>query len=129
MLRYNPRTDLDPIAKKAIRCSVRQAMRQNEQMEAKEYSDWVQDISLHLLEKEEYYDPRRSRWATFCSMVARQYISRELQRRARRPFVQSLDETQYDDQGKPFCECEYVEPRQPWCNGAEASGLKLRGSC
>lgn len=89
MLRKQP--IVDEAALRAIRCTVNQAIRRG-WFGKDESPDLIHDIVIQLLEKKDCFDPTRSAWATFCTLVARNYLATEARRRRKRAPVDSLDE-------------------------------------
>lgn len=105
--------EIDDVAIRAIRCTVRFHIKRQTIHET-DFDDLVQDVALHLIEKIEYFDSARASWSTYCSLIAKNYLSRELQRRKRRPSIGSLSEKQYDEHGRVFYEEERVEIRHSY---------------
>ena len=87
---------IDGIAIKAIRCTVRRAIRRG-WFRRNEFDDLVQDVAVHALEKIDCYDPMRSKWSTFCALVARNYLATEAKRRRRHDHVESIHQTMEGD--------------------------------
>ena len=82
MLFRTPVPSLDEVALKAIRCTVKQWVRSG-RIARCDADDLEQDIAIHLLDKRNYFDPARASWSTFCSMIANNYLSRNVKRSER----------------------------------------------
>lgn len=104
---------LDEVALKVIRYKVRQAIKYG-RFRTQNQDDLVHDVWIHLQKKRKHFNPERASWPTFCSMIARQYLSREIKRRirersTRKSRMESLSEKKYDECGKAYYEEERVE--------------------
>ena len=130
MLFKVPEPSLDEVALKAIHYKVRLFVKYG-QLREHELEDLVQDIWIHLQKKQKHFDPQRSSWSTFCALVARHYLSRELKRRvqkrrARRRRLESLSEKKYDERGKAYYEEDRVELQHSYESVEEVTRCEQR---
>ena len=65
---------VDEIALRAIRCTVRQTI-QRGWFRKDEFKDLIHDVVVQLLQKLDGFDPSRSSWPTFCTLIARNYLA------------------------------------------------------
>ena len=93
MLRCLPEPLVDDIALRAIRCTIKKAIGRGWFRPA-EFEDLIQDAIVQLLQKMDHFDPCRSSWPTFCSLITTNYLSSTHSRRCRRAPVDSLPEQQ-----------------------------------
>lgn len=91
MLRCYPDPLVDESALRAIRCTVRKAIRRG-WFSKDDFEDLVQDIVVQLLNKLDCFDPCRASWATFCSLVAKSTLSRIRRCQRNKTNVESLDD-------------------------------------
>lgn len=82
---------VDEIAIRAIRCTVNLAIRRGWFVKD-EFRDLIHDVVIQLLQKKDCFDPTRSSWSTFCTLVARNFLASEVRRRRNRVPLDSLDE-------------------------------------
>ena len=114
---------VDETSLKAIRCAVRQVIRRG-WFRKDEFKDLVQDVVVELLQKLDGFDPSRSSWSTYCTLIARNYLARRAKRQGDRPQVDSLqdpvdrdDETPAEDaiedrHGTGRCGCQMRTERE-----------------
>lgn len=136
---------IDEIAIKAIRCNIRRAIGRG-WFQRYEFDDLLQDVAVHLLEKIDCYDPTRSKWSTFCTLVTRNYLASEAKRRRRLKHVDSIHQTMEGDDcrldeaienrhtpGRFFCETrteyELLEIREYVHHLVERLPDELGGTC
>ena len=93
MLHACPEPLVDDIALRAIRCTVKKAIRRGLFRPA-EFEDLIQDAIVQLLQKMEHFDPCRSSWPTFCSLITNNFLSTARSRNSRRARVDSLPDQQ-----------------------------------
>lgn len=93
MLHYAREPLVDDIALRAIRCTVKKAIRRGWFRPA-DFEDLIQDAIVQLLQKMDHFDPCRSSWPTFCSLIANSYLSSAHSRRCRRAQVDSIPDQQ-----------------------------------
>ena len=82
---------VDDIALQAIRCTVSRAIRRGWFVKD-DFRDLIHDVVIQLLQKKDCFDPTRSSWSTFCTLVARNFLASEAKRRRNRVPLDSLDE-------------------------------------
>lgn len=81
---------VDDIAIRAIRCTVNLAIRRGWFVKD-EFRDLIHEVVIQLLQKKDCFDPTRSSWSTFCTLVARNFLVSEVRRRRNRVPLDSLD--------------------------------------
>jgi len=96
MLRKLPERLVDDIAVRAIRCTVRISIRRG-WFPPSELEDLTHDVVVQLLRKMNCFDPTRSSWPTFCTMVARHFLASEARRRQKRMCADSLQDMESSD--------------------------------
>ena len=82
---------VDEIALRAIRCTVRQSI-QRGWFRRDEFKDLIHDVVVQLLQKLDGFDPSRSSWPTFCTLIARNYLASKARQFHRRMQVDSLQD-------------------------------------
>lgn len=114
---------VDDVALRAIRCTVRRAIHWG-WFRRDEIPDLTHDVVIQLLKKKDHFDPTRSRWSTFCSLIARNYLITEARRRRNCVPVDSINEPREGDtspisdsvedrHSTARCHCD-IRPEQEW---------------
>ncbi len=83
---------VDDAAMRAIECTVGRAIRRG-RFKACDFKDLVQDAVVELLENLDGFDPTRSSWSTYCTLIARNFVGRKAKRKGVQEQVDSLQDS------------------------------------
>ncbi len=80
MVAHDPPTDIDPEARRLIRCKVRKLIRLR-CIHAQDRHDVEQDLVVHLQDRQRRFDPQRGDWSAFVQRVLTHCVANLLRRR------------------------------------------------